>query len=165
MKPPAFVLDANVFIQAAREYYAFDLAPAFWDNLVDRANNGQVLSIDYVKKELERLNDELSVWAERKFGSAFASTNQQDVLECYAKIINWVQAQKQFLNYAISDFAKGADGWLIAYAMAKDCIVVTHEVLAIYAKKRVKIPNVCQAFNVSCMNTFEMLRILGMRWA
>lgn len=26
----AFVLDANVFIEAHRRYYAFDIAPFFW---------------------------------------------------------------------------------------------------------------------------------------
>jgi len=29
MGDPVFVLDANVFIEAARRYYAFDLAPKF----------------------------------------------------------------------------------------------------------------------------------------
>ena len=30
MKPRVFVLDSNVFIQAKRHYYAFDLVPNFW---------------------------------------------------------------------------------------------------------------------------------------
>ena len=28
--PVVYVLDANVFIEAARRYYAFDLVPRFW---------------------------------------------------------------------------------------------------------------------------------------
>jgi hypothetical protein len=28
------VLDANVFIQAARGYYAFEIAPKFWEELM-----------------------------------------------------------------------------------------------------------------------------------
>lgn len=51
---PVYVLDANVFIQAARRYYAFDLAPAFWRALVDHASEGRVQSIDRVLRELER---------------------------------------------------------------------------------------------------------------
>jgi hypothetical protein len=31
MKRSVYVLDANVFIEAARRYYAFDLATRFWD--------------------------------------------------------------------------------------------------------------------------------------
>ena len=29
-----YVLDTNVFIDAANAYYAFDLAPGYWDFLV-----------------------------------------------------------------------------------------------------------------------------------
>jgi hypothetical protein len=30
----AFVLDANVFIEAHRRYYAFDIAPLFWTMVI-----------------------------------------------------------------------------------------------------------------------------------
>jgi len=49
---------------------------------------------------------------------------------------------------------------LIAYAKAKSMILVTHEVLARDARKTVPIPNVCEAFGVSYVDTFEMLRDL-----
>jgi len=49
-----YVLDANVFIEAARRYYAFDLAPMFWESLVHHAVNGRIQSIDLIKRELER---------------------------------------------------------------------------------------------------------------
>lgn len=45
-----YLLDANVFIEAARRYYAFDLVPSFWNKLVSLASNGDILSIDRVKK-------------------------------------------------------------------------------------------------------------------
>jgi hypothetical protein len=45
-----FVLDAAVFIEAHRRYYAFDLAPKFWGSLVQHAEHGQVESIDHVKQ-------------------------------------------------------------------------------------------------------------------
>ena len=32
--PKRFLLDANVFIQAKKSYYAFDVAPGFWSALV-----------------------------------------------------------------------------------------------------------------------------------
>ncbi|MHB9112955.1 MAG: DUF4411 family protein, partial [Thermoleophilia bacterium] len=40
-----YLLDANVFIEAANRYYAFDLVPAFWQALIDHATNGELLSI------------------------------------------------------------------------------------------------------------------------
>ncbi len=36
-----FVLDANVLIDPARTYYAFDLVPAFWRLMVDLAKSGK----------------------------------------------------------------------------------------------------------------------------
>jgi hypothetical protein len=53
----------------------------------------------------------------------------------------------------------------VAYAKVKGCFVVTHETLAPDAKRKVPIPNVCRAFNVPFVDTFEMLRTLGVRFA
>lgn len=57
-----------------------------------------------------------------------------------------------------------ADGWIVAYALAKGCTVVTHEAYAPDAKNRVKIPNVCMAFHVSYTKMLEMLRSFGALW-
>lgn len=54
MDGPAYVLDANVFIEAAHRYYAFDLVPRFWDSLLHHAEDGVIGSIDRVKQELDR---------------------------------------------------------------------------------------------------------------
>ena len=162
---PSYVLDANVFIEAARRYYAFDLAPKFWDSLIRHAVNGQIQSIDRIKKELERGNDELAKWVKNHFTHGFASTDEPDVLSVFTEIMNWVNNENQFLEIAKADFASGPDGWLVAYAKVKGCLVVTHEALAPDAKRKVPIPNVCRAFNVPFVDTFEMLRTLGVRFA
>jgi hypothetical protein len=39
--------------------------------------------------------------------------------------------------------------------------IVTQEVSAPESKKEVKIPDVCDAFEVPCIDTFEMLEKLG----
>ncbi|MEK7137022.1 MAG: DUF4411 family protein [Patescibacteria group bacterium] len=160
-----YVLDANVFIEAARRYYAFDLAPRFWESLVRHAENGQIRSVDRVKQELERGNDELADWAKNHFRHAFASTDDTAVIQLFGGIMTWVQAQSQFSGPAKADFASGADGWLVAYAKVNNCAIVTHEVLAPDARRKVPIPNVCQAFTVPFLDTFEMLRSLGVRFS
>ena len=165
MGGPTYALDANVFIEAARRYYAFDLAPAFWESLVQHAANGRVQSIDRVKKELERGDDQLATWARGNFSAAFASTDEKDIIESYREVVNWVQAQGQFLDAAKVYFADVADGWLVAYAKSKGRIVVTHEVLDPSIKRKVPIPNVCDAFSVKYVDTFAMLRELGVRFA
>lgn len=55
-----FVLDANIFIDAHRRYYAFDFAPGFWRVLIEQAEKGRVISIDRVRDELIASNDALS---------------------------------------------------------------------------------------------------------
>ena len=57
-----FLLDANVLINAARHYYAFDIVPVFWDKLLIHASNGKLKSIDHVKDEINRGSDELVDW-------------------------------------------------------------------------------------------------------
>lgn len=157
-----YVLDANVFIEAARRYYAFDLAPGFWQALIDHATNGRIQSIDRVKTELA-IDDEIRPWIESSFTEWFASTDQADVIADYQKIMAWIQGSSQFSIAAKAEFARGADGWLVAYAMVNGYIVVTHEQYASDARNRIPIPNVCRQFGVSYVNTFMMLRDLGVR--
>ena len=62
-------------------------------------------------------------------------------------------------------FADGPDGWLVLYSKVKGYCLVIQDVVAPYAKKKVKIPDVCQAFDVRCVDTFRMLRELGVQLA
>ena len=75
-------------------------------------------------------------------------------------MVIWVQAQTQFLDYAKEQFAQVADGWLVAYAKRTGGTVVTLEEFDPNVRRRVPIPNVCRAFDVDFVTTFEMLRSL-----
>ena len=48
----AYLLDANVFIQAKRLHYGMDFCPAFWDWLCEQNQAGKVFSIEKVADEL-----------------------------------------------------------------------------------------------------------------
>jgi hypothetical protein len=156
-----YVLDANVFIEAAKRYYAFDIVPSFWQMLVAHAESEQLLSIDRVKDEL--LRADLAMWAKGTFHEFFASTSDQDVIAAYREVMSWSQDQTQFTEAAKAQFAGVADGWLISYALAKGCVVVTHEQFDPNIKRKVKIPNACRAFDIACVDTFQMMRALGIR--
>jgi len=165
MNGERYVLDASVFIETARRYYAFDLAPRFWESLVEHARAGRVMSIDRVQQELGRGKDELASWASGRFGSAFMPTDAPEVLNGYRELMEWVQSQDQFSNEAKAGFASDADGWLVAYARANGCVVVTQEVLNREVKRKVPIPNLCDAFDMVWVDTFAMLRNLGVQFA
>jgi len=162
---PVYVLDADVFMTAARSYYAFDLVPAFWDVLVREATKGRLLSIDRVKAEIDRGNDGLKQWANHDFHMWFVSTNERSVVGRYRAIMQWAAAQHHFTDAAKNEFADAgnADAWLVAYARATNGTLVTHETLDKTTRRKIKIPNVCEAFGVEYVNTFEMLRALEVR--
>lgn len=156
-----FVLDANVFIEAHRRYYAFDICPGYWVALISHHGGGHLCSIDRVRDELLALTDALSQWAQQLPGSFFEPTGDPSFTGWFARIIAWVQAQVQYIPVAKAAFAAGADGWLIAYARARNLVVATNEQAAPASKSRVKIPDVCNTFGVNYIGTFDMLRALG----
>lgn len=159
-----YVLDANVFIEAKNRYYGFDFAPKFWRCLIRLADDGTIASIDRVKDEIAKGNDELATWIKSEFSNAFNSTDDQDISLQFRDIMRWAQSNIQFSREAKSEFAGVADGWLVAYAKSEDCIVVTQETHIPEITRRIPIPNVCKAFNVEYINTFEMIRRLGIRF-
>ena len=85
MSSSVYLLDANVFIQSAKGYYALDLAPSFWDAILENAAKGHLQSIDRVKIEIDRQKDELQEWTEENFRPFFQTTERQDVLEQYRR--------------------------------------------------------------------------------
>ena len=123
-----------------------------------------MVSIDRVRDELRRGADELWEWANERFASWFVSTDDSAVVGRYGQVVTWVQAQSQFTEAAKADFHGGADGWLVACALDGGHVVVTQEGSSADVKRRVPIPNVCRAFDVPCVDTFQMLRELGVRW-
>ena len=165
MREPDYLLDSDVLIRASREYYAFDLAPAFWETLARHADSGTVGSIDQVCDELKRGKDDLAEWARTRFSRAFRSTDEADVIAAYRGVMAWVTAQPQYLPAAVSGFAGAADGWLVAFAAARGCTIVTNELSSRDSKRKVKLPDVCEAFGVQYMDTFAMLRKLAIRLA
>ena len=81
-----------------------------------------------------------------------------------ANIMTWIQAQPQFLLAAKSAFAAGADGWLVAYAKVQGFVIATDEVPNPNVRRRIPIPNVCDAFGVDYIDTFDLMRALGARF-
>ena len=159
-----YLLDANVFIQAHRTYYAFDICPGFWRGLLREHEAKRVFSIDKVKAELVESGDRLAVWVKNSAPATFfKGTADKAVSDGYRAMVRWVQGEAQFVPEAKAHFAAVADGWVIAYAKANGLVVVTHEEYAPDAKSKVPMPNVCLELDVAYCNTFEMLRDLKIR--
>ena len=151
----AYLLDANVFIQAKRLHYGMDFCPAFWDWLNEQNQAGYVFSIKKVAEELAAGNDDLSTWA-AQMGDEFFLSPDPSMLSALSEVSQWVQGQN-YRPAAVSTFLQDADYYLIAYALAHQCVVVTHEVPS-DGIRQVKIPNVCIGMQVEYMTPFQMLR-------
>ena len=157
--PEKFVLDANVFIQAKRRFYAFDFCPGSWDMLIWHQQHGRLCSIDKVQNEILRGGDDLAEWVKNQFGpSAFAATSTAEVTAAYSQMLNCVVAQSHFRDIAKVEFQQVADGWLAAYAKANDCVVVTMEEYDPLRTTKVPLVNVCRAFDVPTISPFDLLR-------
>lgn len=160
-----YLLDANVFIQAKRSYYAFSICPGFWESLVDASKNEIICTITPVKTELEAGKDELAQWVGDSVpGDFFKSTDAPEISSKYREVMRWVEGNSQFYQLAKDEFAAGADGWLIAYAAVRDITLVTQEELRPQARNRIPLPNVAQQFNVTWLSTFKMLEALNIQY-
>ena len=157
------VIDADVFIASHNGHYAPDICPGFWECLPYFYEQGNVISIDLVRGEIQD-PPELVQWAANMPSGFFAPTSDRLIADSHGEIMNWVDGNPQFYNSAKREFADGADVWLIAYAMANNAVVVTNETFKEDVKRRVPIPNVCQQFGISYRNASGMLRELGARF-
>ncbi len=151
----AYLLDANVFMQAKNLHYGFDFCPAFWEWLILNNREKRVISIEKVGDEINAVSDELSVWAAKR-GQDFFLKPDAAILPALTSISTWVTSQK-YEPAAVNTFLQLADYYIVAYALAHKHTVVTHEIVSTSVKK-IKIPDVCIGLNIKCMTPFEMLR-------
>lgn len=151
----AYLLDANVFIQAKNLHYGFDFCPAFWDWLLAQHDKGSVYSIEKVGDEVEAGGDDLADWAKAR-GAAFFVPPDAETLPALSTVSEWANTQG-YDQAAVGTFLQVADYYLVAYALAHEHVVVTHETPSMSTKK-IKIPVACIGLSVKCVTPFEMLR-------
>ncbi|GAB5465307.1 MAG: hypothetical protein Kapaf2KO_07430 [Candidatus Kapaibacteriales bacterium] len=127
--------------------------------------NGNIVSIDKVKKELEEENDELKEWCfNTRYDSIGMWKSSANSIKQYRSLMNWASSLNHVRQNAKDKFAeyKNADAFLVATAMNDSSLcLVTHEVSAINSKKEIKIPDVCNAYQVKHISFLEMLRRLN----
>ncbi|MDO4765199.1 MAG: DUF4411 family protein [Eubacteriales bacterium] len=162
-----FLIDSNSFITPFRQYYAFDLAPSYWDQLSRAASTGRIILLDMVKAELEQGGDELADWV-KKTNFQVCKHAAQDIIIKYAQIMQYVKDCGLYKPSAFQAWAPAniADPWIIAASCVKDYTIITAEVPSGGLKKNTpnksaKIPDVAKQFNARCNNIYYMMRQLG----
>ena len=150
-----YCMDASALIDLGERHYPerVKVFTAIWDFLYSEIDNGTIVSVDYVKTELERKADE---WRETFIQRAGHMFYVDESIEMeYANLIQEIESRTEFrVNRQRERFMEGADPWVIAMARNfGECTVVTAETksLADYG-----MDPVCQALGVKCINLVKM---------
>ncbi|WP_218240954.1 DUF4411 family protein [Comamonas fluminis] len=153
-----YLLDSNTLIEAKNRYYRMAVCPAYWAWVQRSHTAGVVASIEPVGAELRRGNDELAEWAKGQAG-LFLPVSDDATQQAFVRVAAHVASQVATMKPgALEDFLGGADPWLLAKAMTiPGAVIVTHEQFNPQTRRKYSIPNVCQAFGVPCIDTFELL--------
>jgi hypothetical protein len=160
--PISYWLDANVFIEAHKGPYAFDIAPGFWKALERLARSGIVRSSIKVRAEIVGRKDELEKWVcQIETTSGLFARPDRLVQKDFGEIAQFVQ--QTYSAAHSSKFLGDADPWVIAHAQVAKGTVVTLEMPVASASSKIRIPNVCRRFKVPYLNTYALLRTLGVR--
>lgn len=152
--------DADVFIQAKNKTYKFGRVPQFWAFLSAQLELGTIKVPKVVYDELVKINDELAAWCKTRKTKGLCIHPDKNVQTCYRQVATHVMSK--YADHHANEFLRGGDGWVIAHAMAEGGIVVTQE-SENSKKKKVKVPTVCKALGVRCIDTFDMLEELDFR--
>lgn len=159
-----FLLDANVFINASRQYYAPSIAPQFWHWLESQHTDGKLRSIRQVLEEIDDGKEgHLTKWAST-LPDTFWMEPCPKVPHSMVEISNWVEDQS-YRRAALDEFFKVADYYLVAQAHAQGLEIVTFEKPEPNSKKKVKIPDVCRAFEIPVRDPFDVYQALGLTFA
>ena len=143
-----YVLDNNALIVVFTHYYRSRF-PSFWQLFDELAMYGRILSVREVLNEIERYEGRSALvsWAKKNRGFFQQPTVEEVnfVQEIFAvRHFRALISQKSILlGHPV------ADPFVVAKANSIGGCVVTQET---YKSNAAKIPNVCQRFNIPCMN-------------
>lgn len=155
----AYIFDTNIFIRSKNEM-PMDIWPSFWDKFRGMVNSGDIFTSVAVKNEIEKGKDELTEWLKVNAPKTFYLQLEADVMAQYAYVQNWASSNPIYNPQALKTFANVADAYLIATAYAKQMTLVTYEGSNPNSRKRVMIPDVCNAIGVRYCDLNTVLREL-----
>lgn len=156
----AYLFDTNIFIRSKNEM-PMDVWPTFWAKMTEMINSGVVYSSTEVKDEINRGKDELTKWLKDKAPKGFYLSITEEVMSKYEATQIWARDSKRFSETALKTFADVADAYLVATAAANGMTLVTYEKSDPQSKRRVMIPDACDALGVRCCDFNTVLREMG----
>ena len=160
-----YLLDANVLIDANRDYYPIERVPEFWDWLVEMSNRGHVRVPDEMYEEIvlpKPIRQDLLVdWL----------TDYRNVIRldepAVPEVVAYVTDQGYGDELTEDEVEKvGRDPFLIAYAVVdidNRCVVTNEQARPGRARGNRHLPDVAKNLNVRCINAFDLIQELDFR--
>lgn len=149
-----YSFDTSAILNGRRDLFRPTVFHTLWAQIEDAIEAGQIRSVDEVRNELNRRDDDARQWADA----------QSDLFVPLELPIQ--QSAAQILNLHPRLVSQGgrrsaADPFVIALAMVRSGTVVTQET-ATGNLDRPRIPDVCAAIGVPCLNLMEYIE--AQRW-
>ena len=155
-----YLLDANVLIDANRDYYPIERVPEFWEWLQAAGEHGDTKIPVEIYEEISEGKDALANWAKQDpIKTALFLEEEVDV-----SLVSHVIERGYASDLTDDEVEKiGRDPFLIAYALkdaAKRCVVTTEVSKPKRQRANRQLPDVCKHLGVACRHTFEFVRAL-----
>ncbi|GAA5194019.1 DUF4411 family protein [Arthrobacter gyeryongensis] len=149
-----YSFDTSAILNGRRDLFRPTVFQGLWANIEGMIVDGRIRSVDIVREELNRRDDDASSWASNQ-RELFCELDEEvqmatrDILRSHPKLVGAGTGRN------------GADPFVIALAMVTTGTVVTEEHFSGNLQKP-KIPDVCQAIGVPCVNLMGFIE--GQGW-
>lgn len=158
-----YIIDSSSLIELNR-HNPIDVFPSVWKNMESLISKGLLVAPTEVLNEITERDDQLAKWAKTQIGFFRDPTQKQ--IEILKGIL------KAYPSMVREDRKYDADPWVIALAIEMTTnsqqtltpirrIVVTEEKLR---GERIRIPFVCQRYNIDSIDIIEMFRMEGWKF-
>ena len=158
-----YILDANVLIDANRDYYPIERVPEFWNWLLHHGERKNVKVPLEVHEEIREGKDDLATWAKNDaFQENLLFAEEVDP-ELVARVIDEGYAS-DLTDDQVEEL--GRDPFLIAYGLVDPsgrCVVTTERSRPKRQRQNRHVPDVCNHYGIAWRNTFEFTRELDFR--
>lgn len=158
-----YLLDANVLIDANRDYYPLTRVPEFWSWLEHQGERGNVTVPAEVFVEIRRGTDRLADWCKTQAVKSFLKSSEVPDVNLVRRVVSDGYADDLTDEELL---AIGRDPFLVAYGLVEPdrrCVVTTERSRPSRVRANRHLPDVCKQFGVRCCDTFTFLRELDFR--
>jgi hypothetical protein len=145
-----YSFDTSAFINGRRDLYKPNTFAVIWDLIDGLIKRGEIRSVDEVKREIAKKDDDAAMWVKQRVGLfvPLAHDVQQatkEVLAACPKLLAQFGADRN-----------AADPFVVGLAMARHGTVVTQEAPG-KSLNRPRIPDACKEVEVPCMTLPEFV--------